>query len=183
MKALALIFIGLFLACSIDYGDPLVESFRDIPNALLEGFEQVSVRANSPSFRLRAELIESYNAKGIDILREVEINEYDERGEVLTSGRAASATVNQQSRDGSFREITVYSRRQRAEITANDLEWKDNLRQLRSSPQGLVTLRREDGISLEGRGFFADFKKSILSFEAEVKGIYDEKAKNEPRSP
>lgn len=173
----------ILMGCSIDYGDPLVESFQDIPNAILEGFEQVSVRSNRPAFRLRAEIIESYNSKGIDVLQGVQINEYDEAGEVLTSGSAASATVNQQSRDGSFKQITVYSRRQKAEITASDLEWVDRLRQLRSSPQGLVTLQREDGIRLQGRGFFADFKKSLLSFDAEVTGVYDEDKKNASKTP
>lgn len=171
---LAACLAAALLSCSIDYGEQLAENLENIPNAILQNFEQVSVRGNRPVFRLQAEIIESYNTRGLDRLQGVEITEYDERGEVLTSGRAAEANINQRSRDGNFKDVRVYSRTQKARIEATDIQWLNEPRQLKSSREGVVRIQREDGLVLEGRGFTADFKMAQMNFESNVSGSYEE---------
>jgi len=173
----------VLISCSIDYGEQLVETLENIPNSILEDFEQVTVRDNKPIYKLSAELIESYNAKALDRLQEVSVFEFDETGEVLTSGSASRAEVYQRTRDGTFFDVSAYSKQHKTQITASDLQWNDQLRQLRSTSQGTVNIKRDNGLSLQGRGFFADFKNALLRFDADISGVYDEDKSNEKSQP
>ena len=75
--------------------------------------------------------------------------------------------------------ISGRSIRNEASIEAENLDWKDETRELSSSSDGFVTISLDGGTVLKGAGFSADFYTETIGFSSRVEGNIESGSDNE----
>lgn len=173
LRAAALALVVALASCSLDYG--MGQAARsigeDIPDTVLFGVSHTIVRDGVPRFRVTADRVETFEKRGARLLHQVTFEELDRDGTVLTEGTADFARYDIRSEDleltGSLR---FYSASRDAWLTSDYLFWDNAERGLTSRPDLPVQVRRGDGTSVVGRGFAAEMSRSIIRFDAGVRG-------------
>jgi hypothetical protein len=108
----------------------------------------------------------------------VRFTEYGDSGDSLTEGEARRVVYFTDTENATLTgTIRVHSNSEKAEIVTESLAWENGPKRLTGSPDQTVTLRKEDGSFLSGRGFIGDFKNKTLRFTGSVQGIYVSEAK------
>ena len=180
-----LLFTGLLIwgftfSCSLDYREALVgeELSETTPETVLVNFKYTRVRQGKELAFVEGEKGETFTKKNETVLYKVHFIEYDEEGGILNEGRANQAVYNNKTGNAEIHgSIYVYSYKEKAAITAADLNWISETKVLKGSPKEIITLKKDDGSYIEGRGFTADFKQKSISFFSNVKGQYVSKEK------
>lgn len=173
--ALAILAPALLLAsCSFDYDsakDPeaLEES---VPNSVQINYEHTVVENSQVVFRLRAGRAEYYSASNEIRLSNVSFAEYSPKdGTILTTGSAASAVFHTDTSNaelsGSF---SVNSSANKARLSGDYLAWDDSRRVLEGRSDGSVSLSKDDGSWVTGRGFSADARSRSFAFSGRTEG-------------
>lgn len=167
----ALVTVG----CSLDYDQVRVaeEISVDIPVTIIKDFTHTVVRNGRRAFSISAEVSESYPDRAEQLLEGIYFVEFDSDEEIVTEGIADRAVLYTETEDVEIYEgIEFYTKREEAGLSADYLFWNDEERILTSETDAEVTLRRDDGSEVEGRGFRADMKYKTMSFERDVRGVY-----------
>jgi LPS export ABC transporter protein LptC len=162
-------------ACSLDYDQVRVaeEISADVPETIIFDFEHTVVRNGRRAFSIRAEASRSFPDQEQQLLEGIYFAEFDKNEDIVTEGIADRATLYTDTENVEIYEgIEFYTRREEAGLTAEYLFWNDEQRLLTSNPDDSVTLQRDDGSEVEGRGFRADMKYKTMSFERDVQGVY-----------
>ena len=160
-------------ACTIDYESALVVEERpeDIPQTILTEARLTIERGDEREFRVRADRVESYPELEEQRFWGFAFEEYDLDGELLVSGRADYAVYDDATDDVEldgniqFRSVT-----EGITVVAESLAWRDDSRTLSAGEELTIRVDREDGSWIEGQGFSADFRRSVLEFRRGVVG-------------
>ncbi len=167
--------ILLLAGCSLDYR-PLEMADRlreETPDAILIDFTHTVVSGEVKVRTLQAQRAEIFDRKKETRLEKVYWVEYAEDGSMLTEAWADRAVWNQEHEDARISgNIIIHSFEERAWIYARDLSWQGAGRILSSEPSETVTLKRENGSTVQGRGFRADFRRRKVEFTGQVQGTY-----------
>jgi LPS export ABC transporter protein LptC len=171
-------------ACSFDYG-PSEEEGDDQPDVVMNDVEYVRVRDGDPVVRFRAESAERYETRQTMELRNFSFEQFNTRGdEINAEGRAGTALVELDSGNIQMDQgISITVESEDITIETTSLAWQDKERTLSGREYGLVDVRRSDGTSFSGRGFFANARERSWSFSAGAEGSYFHEDEEEEEIP
>lgn len=167
-------------SCSLDYREALVaeELSEKTPETVLVNFKYTRVRQGEKIAFVEGERGETFSKKNETVLYKVHFIEYDKEGGILNEGRADQAVYNNKTGNAEIHgNIYVYSYKEKAEVTAADLNWTGETKILKGRADEIITLKKDDGSYIEGKGFTADFKHKSIRFFSNVKGRYVSKEK------
>lgn len=162
-------------SCSLDYREALVaeELSETTPETVLVNFKYTRVRQGNKIAFVEGEKGETFTKKNETILYKVHFIEYDREGGILNEGRADRAVYNNKTGNAEIHgNIYVYSYKEKAGVTAEDLSWAGKTRILKGKPDEIIKLKKDDGSYIKGEGFTADFKQKSIRFLAKVNGQY-----------
>ncbi|MFW5843003.1 MAG: LPS export ABC transporter periplasmic protein LptC [Spirochaetota bacterium] len=160
-------------SCTIDYESALVldERPEDVPQTILTEARMTIQRQDQREFRVEAARVESYPELEEQRFWGFVFEEYDLEGELVTSGRADYAVYDDATDDVDLEgNINFRSAPEGITVAAQALSWKDDTRTLSAGEDLMIRVDREDGSWIEGRGFSADFRRSVVEFRGAVVG-------------
>ncbi len=163
----------LFSGCSLDYGPAQIAQKlnENTPDLIIYDFQSTSVRHDRKQFQISASLSETFDQKQQQRLSDVRFSEYDDKGNVITSGTADNALLYTDSNNVELSgHITFHSTQEKATVTCGYLFWDDKARTLTSRADDTVTIKRDSGTSLVGRGFSANVARREVDFSGPVSG-------------
>lgn len=164
----AVVFSG---SCSLKYEDYSVDQNK-IPQMILEDFQQTSVRKGVKSYVFSGEKAEKYDGLNQLRLKAIKFEEYNAAGQVITRGKADSATILTQTEDVTVDgQVEAWSEKQKATLQAPGLDWKQSDKRLVTRP-GEVVLRKDSGSVLRGKGLQIDFRSNELTLSGPLEGSY-----------
>jgi hypothetical protein len=158
--------------CSFDYRGATLAGDLDeeIPDTVLVGFSRTVVRNGRVILRLEAGEARSFGESETVVLKDVHFQELDSAGTIVAEGWVSKAVFHTDTEDAETSgSVRIYSAREEASLEASELIWEKEGRVLRSL-DAPVTLRKDDGSLLKGRGFEADFRSRSVQFTAGVIG-------------
>jgi LPS export ABC transporter protein LptC len=165
--------LAALAACSLDYdaGRIAQERPEDLPETILYDSSYTIERSNNRILRFTAERVESYPERDMQLLYGVSFEERNDAGEVLSAGRANEAEYFVESDDVRLTgDIRFRSEAEGAEVEAGYLYWSDEESRLSSREGERVTVVRDSGSRISGRGFVADTRLKEVSFSGDVSG-------------
>jgi LPS export ABC transporter protein LptC len=180
-KGLYLAVIGLLLVlimcagCSFDYDEAKIaeDLSETVPETVLLDFIQVRMYKGQPEYRVYGKKAETYGKKKETILEDVLFHEFDDAGSVVTEGKADLVTHFSETDNAQMEgNLDFYSKDEEAGITADYLFWDDEKSTLQGKDEETITLRKDDGSELSGRGFIADISEKQVEFTSSVSGIW-----------
>ena len=167
--------IVVLFSCSMDYEDIQNDNAigNNIPDSIIKDFLYTSVDDGSIVFRIYAEVSENYSQKNETHLKKVIFQELNTKNEIITEGTAEKGTIFTESNDAELSgSITIYSAENKAKITSDYMYWKDSEKILTGSVNGKVTIIKNSGTEISGKGFKGDLKTKTFNFENAVRGVY-----------
>ncbi|MDR1219159.1 MAG: LPS export ABC transporter periplasmic protein LptC [Treponema sp.] len=165
----------LLASCSFDYGATTAET-SDQPDIIMNEVEYVRVRNGDPIVRFKADTAERYEKKQVMSVWEFEFEQFQNHGEeVNVQGSVGAAQIeidtgNVQMQDGI--RIDVIS--DDISIRTNMLFWEDKTRAISAGKEDEVRIERSDGTSFSGKGFSANAREQIFTFDDGIQGVYFE---------
>ncbi|HEY9594677.1 MAG TPA: LPS export ABC transporter periplasmic protein LptC [Spirochaetia bacterium] len=172
--AAAITAAAMATGCSLDYSAATEEEAKDtIPDTVAINVVHKVHRNGQLQLQMQASRAETYNGKKVTVLQDVKFTELDDKGAAATEGSARRIVYHTDTEDA---EITggvhVHSATEKGDVTADSLSWKNDPRELTAPPEEVVTLHKDDGTTLSGRGFKGDFRRRELVFSGPVQGVY-----------
>ncbi|MBP5157105.1 MAG: LPS export ABC transporter periplasmic protein LptC [Treponema sp.] len=173
-KVVAVLFIPLLAACSLDYTqNRSVESSS--PEFTLKAASFYRYENNTISFSLDSPRIEQYSSPSTTFVEDASFSSYSKQGTLETTGRCSLLGIDQSGENGS-QELTFYGSvvLERLEdgmtLEGEALKWNTGTGKLASSMTAPTSLVR-GGLSLEGMGFSAREKDGEFQFASQVSGF------------
>jgi hypothetical protein len=68
--------------------------------------------------------------------------------------------------------VSVHSASEKGDVSADSLSWANKEKLLTAPPGERVTIHKDDGTSISGRGFVGDFRTRQVTFSGPVQGTY-----------
>ncbi len=164
---------SLLASCSLDYGPAQIAQKlnENTPDLVLFDFQNTSVRHGHKLFQLSASYSESFDQKQQQNLTDVRFVEFDEKGNVITRGSADHALLYTDSNNVELSgHIRFHSDTEKATVSCSYLFWNDKARTLTSRPEDTVTIEKDSGTALSGKGFSADVARRDVQFSGPVSG-------------
>lgn len=146
---------------------------ESIPQLVIKNFKHTEISKGQLSFLVVAERAEIFDERKQTKLYGMTFFEYDAAGKIVTNGKADEATFEIESEDALLTgNIEIYSKKQEAYITSNSFTWRKATKMLTGETNDTVFLSKEDGSTVEGEGFEANFKYNTITFSSNVTGSY-----------
>jgi LPS export ABC transporter protein LptC len=161
------------ISCTIDYESALIldERPEDIPQTILTEARMTIQRQDQREFRVEAARVESYPELEEQRFWGFVFEEYDLEGGLVAAGRADYAVYDDATDDVDLEgNISFRSASEGITVVAEALLWRDDTRTLSAGEELIIRVDREDGSWIEGRGFSADFRRSVVEFRGPVVG-------------
>ena len=172
-SALIFIFSLLILSCNINYSKPEVNNENnEIPDTVLNNMKYTVVKNGTVVIEITSEKTLNYNETQKTVLTNIIFKQFDENGVVKNSGKAdysiyEHSTENAKVSGG----IELQSESQGTSLSTDSLYWNKYDRKIISNSDQKVRITRNDGSSVEGSGFSADFSTKTITFESKVSGF------------
>jgi len=170
-----LFLITFLVSCSLDYrGANLSETLsEEIPDSIIFNFTHTEVQQGVKLYEIKAGEARAYTEKKETHLYEVSFTEYDRDGKVRTKGTADFARFYTETEDAFLQgDLNFYSTDNESVIKAEELNWNSDTQQLKSGAQGTVEIQKDDGSTLRGQDFEADFKYRLIRYGDLQQGTY-----------
>ncbi len=166
-----LVSLIIIASCQLEYDTSVRDELSEsVPSSVLFNVEQIQVKNGNPKASFTAQEAYLWSEKEETELYSVQFLEFDENREIITDGVADYILINDNN-DASIKGgISGRSIRNEASIEAENLDWKDETRELSSSIDGLVIISLDGGTVLKGAGFSADFYTETIGFSSRVEG-------------
>jgi len=160
-------------ACSFDYGDRSAIGGSDAPDVVMENVDYVRVRALEMQARFTAERAERFEDRNLMELRNFYFEQFGNRGELDSFGRADNASLHLDSMNIFMSGgVQLEVRAEDFAIETERLEWRDQQRVLMGGSEEEVRISRDDGTSFSGVGFRADARRRTWEFSGTAGGTY-----------
>ena len=170
----ALALAAVLGGCSFDYGSGLGPELlaEEVPETILTGVAHTVVRDGHVVAEIRAEQVENFPRDGRAVLRDVRYTEFDSDGQVAARARADRAVYYTDSEDAEVAgAVELRSASQKATLSADILRWDNDLRLLRTDPEEVVTISRDDGAHVQGAGLQVEVRRKTVRFSGSVSGL------------
>jgi LPS export ABC transporter protein LptC len=165
----------LVAGCSLDYQEAAAEekAAEGIPDTVAVGLVHKIHKNGRLSMELEAARAETYSAAAKTILTDAHFVEYDDQGGKATEGRARTVVYHTDTENAEISGmVTVHSASEKGDVSADSLSWENKEKRLTAPPDERVTIRKDDGTSISGRGFVGDFRTRQVTFSGPVQGTY-----------
>mgnify|MGYP006292700171 CR=1 FL=1 len=175
LRLLPPLLLLLAAGCSLDYsGTDLAEEMpEEVPDSVFSDYVFTSVRDGTPVYRIYAREARLYHGKHEAQLEGVFFREFADDGSVVTEGTAETAVVNTATDDVRLQgDLRFASSLYEAEIRAESLSWNSDQETLTSRPEQEVTILRENGTRIRGRGLKVHAPSRTIEFTGPVSGEY-----------
>jgi len=166
---------ALLAACSIDYGTAGAEekAAEGVPDTVAVDLLHRVHKDGHLSVELFASKAVSFNDKNETVLTNARFATYDDKGEKSTDGQARTVVYHTDTENAEISGgVRVHSATEKGDVSADALYWENKTKKLTAPIGEQVTIRKDDGSSLSGRGFSGDFSRRQLSFTGPVQGTY-----------
>lgn len=149
------------------------EISEEVPDVVLYGLEQTRVEDGRANYTVFAEKASSYGEKKELLLENVIFREYDREGKTVTEGSVRRLLLFNETEDAELQgAVDFYSSREEAALRGDHFMW-DNTNKILTAPGDTeVELIREDGSTVKGSGFEADFSSLTVRFSRRVSGKF-----------
>ncbi|MCL2294879.1 MAG: LPS export ABC transporter periplasmic protein LptC [Spirochaetes bacterium] len=174
-RAAPLVFLFLLFSCSFDYRAAMLadEIGAGTPNAIIINLEETVVRRGVVAYRLRADRAEVFERDNLTVFTNIGFTEYTRRGEIATQGEVGHANFFSDTENMEFYDLfRIESLQQGYFITGETIFWDGRNRTLAADFDQKVTIGREDGSFIRGRGFSAGASDNSFKFEGGVEGVF-----------
>jgi len=177
IAAAAVVFAAALLVagCSLNYQEAAAEetAAEGVPDTVALGLVHKIHKNGKLSLELEAARAETYGAAAKTILTDAHFIEYDDQGGKATEGRAQKVIYHTDTENAEISgSVNVHSASEKGEVSAESLSWTNKERRLVAPPDERVTIRKDDGSSISGRGFQGDFRTREVIFSGPVQGTY-----------
>lgn len=165
--------VCLLAGCTINYNEQgQVKKSEEIPDSVMENFNLVQMKNNSPFTVVKADRTEIYNSKNKTLLYNIEFTEYDSEDQrVITKGNAGLVEYDNETENAQLTKgLNFYSESEEIDITGEEIYWTKETKTIESNMEDSIKVVKEDGSVIEGYGFKADLKNSTFSFKKGVTG-------------
>ena len=172
-----IVFVATLLVagCSLDYQGAVNEEkeAEGIPDTVALGLVHKIHRNGKLSMELEAARAETYSAAAKTIMTDAHFIEYDDQGRKATEGRARRVVYHTDTENAEISgSVRVHSASEKGDVSAESLEWTNKEKRLTAPPDERVTIRKDNGTSISGRGFVGDFRTRQVTFAGPVQGTY-----------
>lgn len=170
-----ILFTILFISCSLDYEGVRIdeELSSQTPQIILVNFKEVAVRKGSPSYMVEGERAEMFSSNNTTILEEISFKEYEKEGSVATEGNAEKAVLYTDTESIEFEKpFFLKSIQQGYFIEGDSANWDGERKRLTGKEDEWLTIGKEDGTFLKGKGFVSSGAERSFSFESEASGQF-----------
>ena len=170
-----IIILLLFGSCSFDYKEAMVdeEISGGTPNAVIINLEETVIKKGIISHSLKAEKAAAYDKKNLTVFTNIQFTEYDKTGEIATEGEVGNASFYSDTEnielEKSFR---VESLQQGYYIKGQSMFWDGEAKVLTSDFENEITIGKEDGSYITGKGFNSKASNNSFAFEGGIQGVY-----------
>ena len=175
LKLITLLLLGFAASCSFDYKEAMVdeEISGGTPNAIIINLEETVIERGIIAYSLKADKAETYDKKNLTVFTNIQFTEYDKSGEVATEGGVGHASYYSDTEDMEFdKSFKVESLQQGYYIKGDSLSWDGKQKILTADPEKEVTIGKEDGSYITGRGFNSNASNNSFTFENGIAGYY-----------
>jgi LPS export ABC transporter protein LptC len=172
----------LLAGCSLDYQEAEREeqAAQGIPDTVALGLVHKIHKNGRLSLALEAARAETYNGTNTTILTDAHFIEYDDAGGKATEGQARKVVFHTDTENAEISgAVRVHSASEKGDVSAESLSWMNKEKRLSAPRDERVTIRKDDGTFISGRGFEGDFRARQVTFSGPVQGTYVWKEKNE----
>lgn len=160
-------------SCSFDYSEGAVESERteEIPQVEVLNVRMVVDRENR--LELTADRVATFRERRVQEFEMLSFREFGPDGEIRVEGTADGGTLDLDTEDVELRgTVRFYSRVEEAQLESSYLSWNNADRILEGRPDGVVTIVRDDGSHVEGRGLRLDGRRSRVELTGGLQGEF-----------
>ncbi|MCL2480361.1 MAG: LPS export ABC transporter periplasmic protein LptC [Spirochaetaceae bacterium] len=175
IKFIILLLLGFSTACSFDYKEAMVdeEISGGTPNAIVINLEETVVKRGTIAYSLKAERAEAYDKKKLTVFTNIQFVEYDKTGETATEGEVGNASYYSNTENMEFdKSFRIESLQQGYYIEGDSMSWDGKEKILASDFEKEITIGKENGSYIMGRGFNSKASNNSFNFEGGVKGFY-----------
>jgi LPS export ABC transporter protein LptC len=177
--------LPLWGGCSLTYEKDQTPQPDQIPQMVFETLHQTSVKDGRTVYTVDAEKAEVYKTKKQMLLDQFRFQEYDAQGNLASVGEAESATIDTTTNDARVTgHLKARSEEQKVTLEFNGgqfggLTWTNDDRILRTEPNTVVRLSKDDGSKIEAQRLVLDLGSNKLELEENVRGTWTtERKKN-----
>jgi len=170
-----LLLIGMATACSFDYKEAMVaeEISGGTPNAVVINLEETVIKKGTIAYSLKAERAETYDKRNLTVFTNIQFIEYDKDGETATEGEVGNANYFSDTENMEFdKSFKLESLQQGYFIEGDSLFWDGKEKVLISDFEKEITIGKENGSYIKGKGFNSKASNNSFNFEGGVTGIY-----------
>lgn len=169
--------------CTFDYEEArMAEDLSEtVPETVLHEFTQVRMYKGVPQYRVYGSKAETYGKKKETVAEDVLFQEFDDEGQVVTEGSADRITYFTESENAELTgNLDFYSADEEAGIEGEYLYWNDEKQTLAGRPEERISMEKNDGSAISGRGFTAEISEKAIRFSDAVEGVWvDEEEEDE----
>ena len=172
---ITLLLPGFILSCTFDYKEAMVdeEISGSTPNAVIINLDETVIEKGIIAYSLKAEKAETYDKKNLTVFTNIQFVEYDKTGEVATEGDVGHASYYSDTEDMEFdKSFKVESLQQGYYIKGDAISWDGKEKVLTSDPEKEVTIGKENGSYIIGRGFSSNASNNSFNFDGGISGSY-----------
>ena len=164
----------VLLSCSFDYAAAsLEEELRtEIADTTLTNVRHTVVENGAVNVIVNADRLESYVSSKTTVLTGIHYREIDRDGATMVEGWADRAVYDLETENAEVSgQVVFQSHADDLIIAAERLDWERETRRLSAPRDARVVVTKSDGTYIEGTGFFADFRISVVRFDGPTTGV------------
>jgi len=170
-------------SCSIDYGR-MKETGEKRPNIVFKNIKVDRYESASASLLLSCERLEMYSKDKLWVGKNLEFKQLEKNtGDDEFRGKAGLSLIDEQKDEYFLGESVKFeSIKDKLTIEAPSLYWIKGEHILTSSENDIISIEKEDEMSIKGSGFIANTASKEFELKHQVEGIIYPKKEDEEQS-
>ena len=173
MQVLCLALIGFFsLSCSIDYGR-MKETGEKRPNIVFKNIKVDRYESSSASLLLSCERLEMYSKDKLWVGKNLKFKQLEkDTGDDEFRGVAGLSLIDEQKNEYFLGEnVKFESIKDKLTIEAPSLYWIKDEHILSSSEKDVISIEKQDEMSIKGSGFIANTASKEFELKNQIEGV------------
>lgn len=169
---LLLIFVS---SCSINYDEAMIGSkiLENTPDTILYSFIYTDCENGHKNFSIYADKAETFDQKQQTVLKGLVFQQFDDNNNVISEGKAYRGIIFTESNNVEITgNLVIYSSREESRINTSGLYWDNDTKTLTGKPDKAITITKDSGTIIRGKGFTGNMKEKIYTLTSDVSGEY-----------
>ncbi len=168
-----LIMLAFTISCSFEYEQLLTDDQKqEIPDVSLYTISERVYDEGEQILELRSDRVQVFEKQGIHKIMGLSFTHFDDDGDIAVRGSSGFASRDLNNDDILLSEtVDIYITENSYRIRGEEFLFSPEQNLIWAAPDIFVELLKDDGTSLQGRGFIADLLLQEIRFENGVRGI------------